>query len=121
MLPVLKRRKTFRMWGWISLGIAGVLAGVGAAFGALENKAFSRAHDRDTADRAALDDLISKGKLYRNVSIGLYAGAAAAVISTLVLFIYERRGVQPENAPLPMVNLGPTRGGGVAFSLSKDF
>jgi hypothetical protein len=120
VLPLVATKKRFNKWGWVTLGVAGVIAGVGAVFSGLENTTYEAVRDRRADTRAELDDLVKKGKLYRNVSLGLYAGAAAVLVSSIILFVYERRGEQPEGRPLPVV-LGPAgRGGGLAVSFSGE-
>jgi len=120
ILPLVTRKRAFRRWGWISLGVAALLAGAGGVVGALENTTYERVRRRDAADRAALEDLASTARLYRNVSIGLFAAAGAAMITSIVLFVYERRGEHPRGRPLPLV-IAPTKGGrGVAFSLRQE-
>jgi hypothetical protein len=119
LLPVLRRRKTFNTWGWVTLGVAAVLTGVGAAFGALENGVYEDVRDRKADTRAELQDLVDKGKMYRNISYGLYAGAAAAAVTSVILFVFKRRGEHPKGVPLPLV-VGPTKGGGLAVSFSQE-
>jgi hypothetical protein len=120
VLPLTRTKKAFNRWGWVTLGVAGVIAGVGAVFSGLENATYEAVRDRRADTRAELNDLVNKGKLYRNVALGLYAGAAAVLVSSIVLFFYERRGEQPEGRPLPLV-LGPaSRSGGLAISYSGE-
>lgn len=120
VLPLATTKKAFNRWGWVTLGVAGVIAGVGAAFSGLENATYEAVRDRRADTRAELNDMVKKGKVYRNVALGLYAGAAAVLVSAIVLFFYERRGEQPEGRPLPLV-LGPVpRGGGLAISFSGE-
>ncbi len=120
VLPLMRTKKAFNRWGWVTLGVAGVIAGVGAIFSGLENATYEAVRDRRADTRAELNDLVTKGKLYRNVALGLYAGAAAAMVSSIVLFVYERRGEQPVGRPLPLV-VGPAgRSGGLAISYSGE-
>jgi len=120
VLPLVRTKKAFNRWGWVTLGVAGVIAGVGAVFSGLENATYEAVRDRRADTRAELDDLVKKGKVYRNVALGLYAGAAAVLVSSIVLFVYERRGEQPQGRPLPLV-VGPAgRGGGLAVSFSGE-
>jgi PEGA domain/TPR repeat len=120
VLPLARTKKAFNRWGWVTLGVAGVLAGVGAVFSGLENATYEDVRDRRADTRAELDDLVSKGKVYRNAALGLYAGAAAVLVSSIVLFVYERRGEQPAGRPLPLV-VGPAGGrGGLAISYSGE-
>ncbi|MFH2010174.1 MAG: PEGA domain-containing protein [bacterium] len=120
VLALLSQKRSFARWGWITLGFAGALGVVGAVFSGLENQTYDKVNSRDAADRDALNDLVRKGKTYRNVSLGLYAGAAAFLISSIVLFVYERKGERPQGRPLPLV-IGPTsRGSGVALSYSGE-
>jgi len=120
VLPLARTKKAFNRWGWVTLGVAGVIAGVGAVFSGLENRTYEEVRDRRADTRAELDDLVKKGKRYKNVALGLYAGAAAVLVSSIILFIYERRGEQPAGQPLPLV-VGPAgRGGGLAVSFSGE-
>lgn len=120
VLPLARTKKTFRRWAWVTLGVAGVIAGVGAVFSGMENATYEAVRDRRADTRAELDDLVKKGKNYRNVALGLYAGAAAVLVGSIILFVYERRGEQPEGRPLPLV-IGPAgRGGGLAVSFSGE-
>ncbi len=120
VLPLARSKKAFNRWGWVTLGVAGVLAGVGAVFSGLENQTYEAVRDRRADTRTELNDLVSKGKLYRSAALGLYAGAAAVLVTSIVLFVYERRGEQPEGRPLPLV-VGPAgRSGGLAISYSGE-
>jgi len=120
ILPLLKQKRTFALWGWVSIGVSAALAGVGGVFGALENKTYEKVRDRRAANRADLQDLVDKGKMYRNISVGLYAVAGAALVSSIVLFVYERRGEHPKGRPLPLVVAPTPRGAGLAVSLSGE-
>lgn len=120
ILPLVQRKRAFRRWGWVSLGLAALLAGAGGVFGALENTTYEKVRRRDTADRAGLEDLASTSRLYRNVSLGLFAAAGAALVSSIVLFVYERRGEHPKGKPLPLVIAPTSRGTGLALSLRQE-
>lgn len=120
ILPLVKAKRTYRLWGWVTLGMAAVAAGAGGVFGGLENKTFEKVRDRRTATRAALNDLVDKGKLYRNVALGLYGLAGAALVTSVVLFVYERRGEHPKGRPLPLAVTPTERGSGLAVSWSGE-
>ncbi len=120
VLPLLRTKRAFARWAWVTLGVAGVVAGVGAVFSGLESRTYEAVRDRRADTRAELDDLVKKGKRYRNIALGLYAGAAAVLASSIVLFVLERRGERPEGRPLPLV-IGPAgRLGGLAVSVSGE-
>jgi tetratricopeptide (TPR) repeat protein len=120
ILPRERTKRSLRLWGWVTLGAAAVLAGTGAVFGALENSTFEDVRNRRADSRAALDDLVTRGKAYRGAAIGLYAGAAAVLISTITLFALERRGENPAGRPLPLVVAPVERGTGLAVSYSRE-
>ena len=120
LLPLESKKRTYRLWGWVSLGLAAVLAGTGGVFGALENKKYEQVRDRRADTRAELDDLREQGKRYGNVAIGLYAAAGAALVGSIVLFIYERRGEHPAGRPLPLVVAPTERGSGLAVTYSGE-
>lgn len=120
ILPLIKRKRAFRRWGWVSLGVAALLAGAGGVLGALENTTYEKVRRRDASDRAALEDLASTARRYRGASLGLYAAAGAALVSSIVLFVYERRGEHPKGRPLPLVIAPSHRGTGLAVSLRQE-
>jgi hypothetical protein len=120
ILPLESRKRAYRLWGWVSLGLAAVLAGTGGVFGALENKRYEQVRDRRADSRAELQDLRDEGRRYGHVALGLYAAAGAAVVASIVLFIYERRGERPAGRPPPLVVAPTGRGSGLAVTYSGE-
>jgi tetratricopeptide (TPR) repeat protein len=120
LLPLAREKRRYEVWGWTSLGLAALAASVGGIFSALENKTYEDVRDRRAYTREALENMAAEGRLYRNVAIGLYAAAGAALTASITLFVLERRGEAPTGRPLPIV-LGPTkRGAGLTLSLSGE-
>jgi hypothetical protein len=120
LLPLVRDQRRYRIWGWATLGMAATLASVGGIFGALENTTFEDVRDRRAYLRESLKDIVAEGKLYRNVALGLYAAAGAALTASVVLFVFERRGEAPKGRPLPLVVAPTERGAGLSVTLSGE-
>lgn len=120
LLPLVRDKRRYAAWGWASLGMAAALASVGGIFGALENTTYENVRDRRAYLRETLKDMAAEGRLYRNVALGLYAAAGAALTASVVLFVLERRGEAPAGRPLPLVVTPTARGAGLAVSLSGE-
>jgi hypothetical protein len=119
VLAVARTKRTLRYWGWVTLGVAGVMAGAGAIFGGLEDARYEAVRDRRADTREALAKLMADGKRYRGAAIGCFVGAAAVLAGSIALFALERKGEYPASR-LPLV-IGPTeRGAGLAVSYSGE-
>lgn len=120
ILPIVETKRRYALWGWVSLGLAAVLAGTGGVFGALENKTYEKVRDRRAETRDDLKDIADRGRLYRGVALGLYAAAGVALTSSITLFVFERRGEHPRGRPLPLVVAPVEAGTGLAVSFSTE-
>jgi len=133
-------RQAQRRKGWMALGAAAVLAGAGAAFGLLEDRAWEEAQDiwhtettRPAGDadghevplhtRAELDDARSRGKRWQILSLSSYGLAAAALGVSAWFFIHERseerRGFPPPVAVTPVFIPGDS-GVGLQATYTKE-
>ncbi len=120
-------RHSLRKKGYVALGAATALAGVGAAFGLLERRKFEAAQDiwdtettrpagqngqTSTVEpihtRADLKKLTDKGKRYQLIS-GVSYGLAAVALGVSIYYFVEERPIERPGYPLP-VAVTPVRG-----------